>query len=140
MAPEACNGIGKPVQIEELRAALGTIGQGRIKHEADSGQTLMPNGSAREMFGDQYERFLDRFIQEGDALSEWLATADLSTDEVVQRCHKIASTAALFGAEDYRKALQNAEMAGKKNAEIPETMLSDINDTWVDTRQQLSHS
>lgn len=132
--------IGKPVQIEELRAALGTIGQGRIKHEADSGQTLMPNGSAREMFGDQYERFLDRFIQEGDALSEWLATADLSTDEVVQRCHKIASTAALFGAEDYRKALQNAEMAGKKNAEIPETMLSDINDTWVDTRQQLSHS
>lgn len=130
--------IGKPVQIEELRAALETIGHPKDSPTIRNATVAIDTGDAQTMFGDQYDHFLERFISEGDALSIWLESAPNSADEIVQRCHKIASSAALFGAEGYRSALQAAEKIGKAETTVPEPVLAEIQSSWSETRTSLT--
>lgn len=129
--------IGKPVQIDELRAALGTIAISPAKSETGPSGTGCSDSDARTMFGDQYDVFRERFLIEGDALSDWLETSPACVDELTQRCHRIASTAALFGAKDYHDALQAAETAGKSSGKIPEDALVVIQKAWAQTREAL---
>ncbi len=100
--------IGKPVQIDEMRAALGSAVFGR---DVVVGKAA-PQSEAQLMLGDNYEPFLERFLGEADELSEWLSV-DAPRDEVVARCHKISSTASMFGAKGYHTALAALERAGK---------------------------
>lgn len=100
--------IGKPVQIEEMRAALASVGA-----EAETAEPPAPQTQdARAMFGENYDQFLTRFVDEAETLILWLTTSD-DRDEIVHRCHKISATAALFGASNFHAALQDLEHAAK---------------------------
>ncbi|WP_058315374.1 hybrid sensor histidine kinase/response regulator [Cognatishimia activa] len=122
--------IGKPVQIEELRAALSAIGATPERVSETKPEETMETSEAKAMFGDKYDTFLTRFVSEGDALAAWLNTPPLEDEELRQRCHKIASTAGLFGAVPYQNALQHAETLVKTGEEVPAAAITDILDTW----------
>jgi len=131
--------IGKPVQIEEMRAALATIPLSGSESTALSPPQSDAGQAARQMFGDQYEQFLARFIAEGDALAHWLADAEQDREEIYQRCHKISSTAALFGAEAYHAALQATEQVAK--SEVPsDALLARIQTSWAETRASFTET
>lgn len=98
----------------------------------------MQTSDAKEMLGDQYDAFLTRFVSEGDALAEWLNTPPLENEELRQRCHKIASTAGLFGAAPFQKALQHAETLVKTGEDIPAAAITDILDTWEEVKATLA--
>ena len=130
--------IGKPVQIEELRAALSAIGATPERVSETKPEETMQTSDAKEMLGDQYDAFLTRFVSEGDALAEWLNTPPLENEELRQRCHKIASTAGLFGAAPFQKALQHAETLVKTGEDIPAAAITDILDTWEEVKATLA--
>ncbi|MGH1444729.1 MAG: ATP-binding protein [Cognatishimia sp.] len=100
--------IGKPVQIEEMRAALASVGRGPAVADTPVAETQ----DARAMFGENYDQFLTRFLDEADELVAWVQTAE-DREEIVQRCHKISATAALFGAQAFHAALQRLEQEAK---------------------------
>ncbi|MGH1466400.1 MAG: response regulator [Cognatishimia sp.] len=132
--------IGKPVQIEELRAALRSVAGGRLGVGSEA-WVSKANSNVKAMLGDQYEVFLARFVDECDTLVDWLLqpqTTDLK--DVAQRCHKTSSTAALFGADDMHKALQTIETAAaREDAAAVETALAALAQTWKVAKTALDH-
>lgn len=100
--------IGKPVQLDEMRAALRSAVFGR---DVVAGKAA-PQSEAQLMLGDNYAPFLERFLTEADELTAWLAV-DAPRAEVVARCHKISATASMFGAKGFHAALAALERTGK---------------------------
>ncbi|GAA6208194.1 ATP-binding protein [Cognatishimia sp. WU-CL00825] len=130
--------IGKPVQIEELRAALRSVAGGRLGVITKARQPKAKDG-AKAMFGDQYDVFLARFIGEGDALVDWLLQDQTSAlNEVAQRCHMASSTAALFGAAQMHKALQNIEVAAARDdAATVKSLVDSLAQVWAEAKNSL---
>ncbi|MFY0596443.1 MAG: response regulator [Cognatishimia sp.] len=129
--------IGKPVQIEELRAALASITETPAPMPLQKTVAGHERSQAKEMFGDQYDEFLKRFVAEGDDLDEWLSHPITDIEDLGQRCHKIASTAALFGAIPYQKALQRVEEQSK-SAEVSDEAIEGIRLHWTAAKAGLT--
>lgn len=72
------------------------------------------NQALRESVGDAYAMLLSTMTKELHALVEWLEDDTLDLPEISARCHKHASSAAVFGADPLRKLLIEMEMAGKE--------------------------
>jgi HPt (histidine-containing phosphotransfer) domain-containing protein len=70
----------------------------------------------RESLGDEtFENLRSRFVKEAKDLISWF-TAQSATDlsEVAVRTHKVAGSAAIFGADRFRDALKSIETAAKQ--------------------------
>ncbi len=133
--------IAKPIQIDELRAALSAVSKGRVGLVESSRPTKRENG-AKGLFGDDYPSFLERFLDEGDTLVAWLAQEGSDNlADTAQRCHKISSTAALFGATNFHTALVAMEVDANKRARVSvETRIGAISDVWETTKTTLTKS
>ncbi|CUH66736.1 Autoinducer 2 sensor kinase/phosphatase LuxQ [Thalassovita gelatinovora] len=71
------------------------------------------NAALRESVEDAYPVLLTQLTEELTELVEWLQGEVQDLSEIADRCHKFASSAALFGAEQLRQALVDIELAGK---------------------------
>ena len=89
--------------------------------------------------GDETARALmDRFIDEGDALVAQLAVP-ISRESARMLCHKLAGSAATFGALRLGQELRRIELALEGESE-PETLLARLAPLWSETRGQIARA
>ena len=127
--------IGKPIQIEELRSALEVVATGHVRPMMKGSSAPLPNNEAKDLMGDNYDAFLQRFIKEADELINWVKAGDTPHGEVEHRCHKLVSTAAMFGAEAFQTALRASEVGAKRGDE--DMVLDNLVAVWMSTRDGL---
>ena len=108
--------LTKPLSRDALRAMISRIGImkentaiGNMIHAAHIAETR--DGLGAEMF----EKQKLRFAQEAEQLVDWLGSQGAGDlPEVVSRAHKVAGSAAVFGANPFREALRSIEIAAKR--------------------------
>ncbi|MDX1782416.1 MAG: Hpt domain-containing protein, partial [Thalassovita sp.] len=71
------------------------------------------NAALRESVGEGYGALRAQLDEELNALVDWLQVECDDLTEIADRCHKFASSAALFGAEMLHQILIDIEIAGK---------------------------
>ena len=118
--------ISKPLNLNSLRAEFVRI----LSHEETTpvtktkkkGRTFMidheQNQDMRESIGeDAYGMMLDRFLSEGQETVDWICGAVTAStpnyDELIAVSHKIASSAAIFGAVPLREGFLSVEISAK---------------------------
>ena len=107
--------VGKPIALDALRKALRAVTEpdALIQPEDEADHI----GDLRASLGaDVFDKLLAKYLSEGDAIVAQLAQleADESDlDQVAQECHRLAGSAATFGAIGFRNALIAIEMAAK---------------------------
>lgn len=129
--------IGKPIQLDELRSALEAVTKGHMRPVMKATSAALATNEARDLLGEKYQTFLKRFIAEGDELVAWTETQPSSNEDIQQRCHKLVSTAAMFGAKAFQNALREAERAAKR-AEGDAPDLSAVQEAWREARHGLA--
>ena len=139
--------LGKPLTLDALRRALFTVrGQPNAKEEPEAQAAEVDTSQMSDlrdsMGGDVFDKLLERFVSEADALISDLSTdADLSGDIAAlgARCHKIAGSAAVFGATAFRVQLNAAERAAERGDEDElAPLLKDLSPCWMRTRAALT--
>ncbi len=118
--------LPKPLMRRDLQRIIATYTQAQPEEVAPEtsgscpdapGQQLInaeTNGALRDSVGDGYATLRAQLTEELTSLVDWLQEECGDTMEIAARCHKFASSAALFGAERLRQALLDIEIAGKK--------------------------
>jgi PAS domain S-box-containing protein len=71
------------------------------------------NQALRESVGEAYDMLLTQMTEELTELMTWLQAGDPPMGETADRCHKFASSAAVFGAIPLQKHLIALELAAK---------------------------
>ncbi len=107
--------VGKPIALDALRKALSVVtGPGASTRSEDETDHI---GDLRASLGaDVFDRLLAKYLSEGDAVVAQLAqleAGEADLDQVAQECHRLAGSAATFGAMGFRDALIAIEMAAK---------------------------
>ena len=106
-----------------------------LQQLADTRDTLSPVA---------FNKLLDRFVAESSELVEWLDALAISPDqltEIAQKCHKVAGSAAVFGARAFRASLIDLENRAKVgDAEAVGIAVQNLAATWAKTRRSLSAS
>ena len=113
---------------------------------ADAGAAVVDAGKMQEMrqnLGDAgFERLLARFIEEADQLSADLpadASGIQDPDEFAGRIHKVAGSAAVFGATEFRQILNRAERAAQAGDDDDlARSLARLGPCWRQTRRYLT--
>jgi PAS domain S-box-containing protein len=133
--------LTKPLSRDALRALLKKTGGVRENCEIPM-INKSHNAETREALGEEtYVRLRSRFVSEVDEFREWLG-ADEVRDylEISTYSHKVAGSAAVFGADQLRGTLKEIEAAAKvgdvKAIKDQEWALVDI---WQETKLQLSN-
>lgn len=135
--------LGKPIKLSSLRGALGAVMDETASRDIDTTLQEDPLESLRRNLGDDVTKdFLVRFIEEADEVIKNLCPDPAlpeATTELAAQCHKLAGSAAIFGAFDLRDVLIEIENAVKTGA------LHDISDrvdaaghAWSSTRTRLT--
>jgi PAS domain S-box-containing protein len=138
---DGMNGIlTKPLTKAALRKVLNVIGQ-----ETSPGSDMYidqdHNTQARDALGDDaYSTLLERFSSETEELISWLQSdANLTQQEIVDRVHKVAGSAAVFGATQFRNHLLKIENAAKLNQdEEIRSLLDQFPSIWHSTNSVLN--
>lgn len=128
--------IGKPIQMEELRSALEAVTVAHVPPVMKGSSAPLPSSEARDLLGANYDKFLARFLEESDALITWVQAGDTPHGDVEHHCHKLVSTAAIFGASNFQNALRRSENAAKRGDD--DMRLAQLAETWAETRATLS--
>ena len=137
---DGMNGVlVKPLSRAALQGAL----QGLMAETAVSQGELVEDfhrNEMREVLGTAaYNKLRDDFISEAEDLHRWLKIDDLRhLPNVAARCHKIAGSAAVFGAAHYRKALiavENAANSGQ--ADSVTATIGTLEPIWFKTKATL---
>ena len=107
--------VGKPLALDALRKALSVVTNPGASHRSEDETDHI--GDLRACLGaDVFDRLLGKYLSEGDAVVAQLAQLDggeTDLDQVAQECHRLAGSAATFGAMGFRDALIAIEMAAK---------------------------
>ncbi|WP_270920618.1 ATP-binding protein [Parasedimentitalea psychrophila] len=136
--------IGKPLQLPELRRALQAVLDKSLP--VNAGKAESPLDDSPPMAQDildqpEYDSFLGRFLAEGDALLDELATDPLVTmgfDSIASKCHRIRSTASLFGAADFAAKLGKLEIAARNSDAAASVMeIAKLSEVWTSIRATL---
>ena len=98
------------------------------------------SAEAREALGeDAFAKLRARFMTEVDTLHDWLST-DASQDllEIAEKSHKVAGSAAVFGADRLRESLKVIERAAREgDSSIVDTEVGGIKTIWTQTKTEL---
>ena len=124
--------LSKPLSRKALDAMLANL-PAPAAAPADGVLDLDIVAEMREVVGPTFVSLLDRFETETDALLDWLET-EPPIGEVRARVHKVAGSAAIFGAKEFRAelaAVENAAQAGTRDD------LSRLPALWHETRTAL---
>lgn len=155
--------LGKPLKSEDLRQVLARV-KGKdapvipiaLPAKPDPGDTAdgSSNGTdvgvnratldelADGLGTDAFTALLRRFVSEANALTSDLAACDpavLNLPDLAAQCHKTAGSAAMFGANRFRRCLldiENAAKAGSRGA-IPDLIRKAAED-WPRTRAAMN--
>lgn len=138
--------LGKPLSLDTLRNTLNNVRLRSIAHSETAIRhdekillkdqvTEMRDNMGPAVFGD----LVDRFLEEGDMLLANLP--EIGQDALgkfAADCHKVAGSAAVFGAVAFRTALIRLENAAK-SAELSDLQkeLPTISRLWAETRAAL---
>ncbi|UWR22003.1 PAS domain-containing hybrid sensor histidine kinase/response regulator [Sulfitobacter sp. S190] len=132
--------LTKPLSRDALRAMINRVGT--MKEHTPVGAMLdaAHMSETRDSLGNEtFERLLSRFEQEAEDLIDWLATHDASDlAEIASRTHKVAGSAAVFGAGPFREALRAIETAAKRgDVDFIVAARGDLVDVWKSTARAL---
>ncbi len=122
----------KPLSRTALRKEINEIAAKSILAEALE-EHPNPGNEMRAVLGDDaYNVMRSRFIAEVDDLHGWLGATSLPPlSEVVQRCHKTAGSAGMFGAEEYCAVLIAIEDSAKEfDQQAVMTTISTLDEVW----------
>lgn len=99
-------------------------------HSAETRDAVGPAG---------FEKLIGRFAQEVNALLDWLSSAAVSDlSEVSAKAHKIAGSAAVFGAVELREILKEIEAAGQsQDAKTVAQLVEKLPAVWQRTKPLL---
>ncbi|MFA3918355.1 ATP-binding protein [Ruegeria hyattellae] len=130
--------LTKPLSRDALRAVL--VEHGAAGQNSQGVVSIEHNAETRNALGEQsFAKLIARFTQEVDDLVDWL-DSDVSRDylEVAARSHKVAGSAAVFGAVTLREHLKSIENAAKRgDGNGLRSELEALPGIWADTKQQL---
>ncbi|WP_019954935.1 ATP-binding protein [Yoonia vestfoldensis] len=132
--------LTKPLSRNALRTLLS-----QTSRLATDEETNMINKShsdeTREALGEEaFVKLRSRFVTEVDEYHEWLIS-DEARDflEIAARTHKVAGSAAVFGADELRKILRAIETAAKAgNITRIRANVAQFTASWTATKSQLS--
>nr|WP_255698830.1 ATP-binding protein [Yoonia sp. I 8.24] len=107
--------LTKPLSRDALRNIVHRF-LAEILEDGHRALTSSHASEMRDLIGeDKYTRLRARFVDEVMVLHSWLATeTGMDLSEIAKRAHKVAGSAATFGATDYRSALIDVENAAKE--------------------------
>lgn len=132
--------LTKPLSRNALRETLAEHGHMTSKAEPTYVDTDQ-SAETRQALGQQaFAKLISRFAQEVEELIEWLGS-DESQDflEVASRSHKIAGSAAVFGAVKLRETLKDIEVAAKAgNVGDMAKQIDTLPAIWGQTRPRLN--
>lgn len=137
---DGMNGIlTKPLLPDDLDAVIrqfATNGADTQTQVVDHRHHLETRDALGE---DAYRRLVDRFISEGEDLIGALSDdGAMSRDEIGKRCHRMAGSAAVFGAVEMQGNLRVIETGIKSgDGAVAATRLSEIERIWEDTKAAL---
>ena len=138
---DGMNGIlMKPLSKAALADVLATH-QG---HEPDAATPLIDhdhNAEMRDVLGDDgYARLLVRFTQEAEDVLVWLQQAtDAELTEIAAQSHKVAGSAAFFGAKALQEQLKGIETAAKAgDRDTVTALVAGLDGTWAQSRDALT--
>ncbi len=134
--------LSKPLMPDALRRVIdGSVATEDPK--MSTGNTVVDHGqnqSMKDSIGqDAYDIFLGRFDTEMTENIQWLNAnvVDVSTsDEIASRAHKLASSAAVFGAVPLRETLLQIEISAKTGT-VRLRHITEMNEVWGDTKAAL---
>ena len=128
--------LTKPIARDALRDLLRNTAEG----------TSMPmisqdhSAETRQALGeDAFAKLLSRFVTEVQELQTWLGTEEAQDYlEIAGRAHKVAGSAAVFGATPLRETLKSIENAAKAgdNAAI-NAGIAQLGAIWTQTKTEL---
>ncbi len=130
--------LTKPLQPEALHETLAEISHyDAAAHEQPKDGAEM---SARAFVGDDaFAVLITKFIDEVEGFLAWLPTSLEDNDEIRARAHKVAGSAAVFGATTFREKLKALENAAKTDTLTDiKTHESELAKTWKATRSTLT--
>ncbi len=119
--------MAKPLMRQDLERIIRThtklprqdaVPQSSRSPDAAPDQQLInpdTNAALRESVDSAYPMLLSQMTDELTDLVDWLQDDGQDLAEIADRCHKFASSAALFGAERLRQVLIEIELAGKRD-------------------------
>lgn len=116
--------IGKPISVDVLRKALSVVtrADGQVSDDAQHD----PLAELKDSVGPEvFARLHAMFIAEGNELVAQFETGVFDKSDLhrlAQACHKLAGSAATFGAEEFREALIAVETAAKEHKDITDKL------------------
>ncbi|MEP1586208.1 MAG: ATP-binding protein [Tateyamaria sp.] len=139
---DGMNGIlTKPLSRDALREVLRQNGE-----TEGTSDTPMFNinhiAETREALGEvTFAKLRSRFVSETDDFQDWLRTQTTQDYlEIAARAHKVAGSAAVFGADPLRSSLKAVENAAKVgDVEAIKDGISLLDNIWKQTKSQLSN-
>ncbi len=134
--------LSKPLMPDALRRVIdGSVATEDPK--MSTGNTVVDHGqnqSMKDSIGqDAYDIFLGRFDTEMTENIQWFNAnvVDVSTsDEIASRAHKLASSAAVFGAVPLHETLLQIEISAKTGT-VRLRHITEMNEIWGDTKAAL---
>lgn len=100
--------LTKPLSRDALRAVIKSIA--KSKEDTDDAKMINEAHFAETRDGldpETFGKLKSRFAQEAEELIDWLVTQEASDlSEIATRTHKVAGSAAVFGAAPFREALR----------------------------------
>jgi PAS domain S-box-containing protein len=138
---DGMNGIlTKPLSRSALRDLLHHIDR-PASHAGQDMIDFSHNEETRNALGEEaFLKLRSRFVSEVDEFQLWLEAGEAhDLIEISTRAHKVAGSAAVFGAVPLRKALKQIETAAKaeKVDEVRDSSARFVAD-WKDTKIQLA--
>lgn len=133
--------VGKPLTLTSLRKALVALfdEEDGLTGEAED---IDPLTSMRADLGEEaFARFLERFRAEGDDMVARLERTGETKDalhDIAQESHRLAGSAAMFGALEMRDVLIEVEMAAKSGEQDElAALIRKTRGVWTRTQKAL---
>jgi len=134
--------LSKPLLPDDLRRVINSTTEAATSTPSPSSTVIASdqNQSMKDSIGQEtYEVFLGRFRAEMERNIQWFndnAAHDGVQDEIAERSHKLASSAAVFGAMPLREALINIENTARSGTAATTDITAMIG-IWGDTKAAL---
>ncbi len=138
---DGMNGIlTKPLSREALRDLLGST-ESTVTERQTSLIDMEHVAKTKDMLGEEtFAKLRTRFVGEVEDLKAWLAS-DVAQDflEIGAHSHKVAGSAAVFGATELSETLKAIEVAAKRGDEgAVAAHTAELADVWAQTKAELS--
>jgi hypothetical protein len=122
--------LTKPLSRDALRKTVRRFLAEAIAREQPSSSQA---NEMRDLIGEKkYGELRSRFVEEVDVLHGWFGADPLTNlPEIATRAHKVAGSAALFGATNYRAVLIEVENAAKaEQADDVRSAITRLGPVW----------